>query len=187
LGLAICQELAVAMGGRIGIDSRPGQGARFTVELPLPWALSAAGMARDAGAEPRTPLPPLRILLVEDDPTVADVIAGLLRTRGHDVVHVLHGLGALSEVAAGSFDVGLLDLDLPALDGIAIAGQLRAMGYELPLIAVTARSDAYAEQQVLAAGFDGFLRKPVTGDLLVDVIAQARAGRALHYGSSRGR
>ena len=187
LGLAICQELAVAMGGGIGIDSRPGQGARFTVELPLPWALSAAGMAREAGAEPRTPLPPLRILLVEDDPTVADVIAGLLRTRGHDVVHVLHGLGALSEVAAGSFDVGLLDLDLPALDGIAIAGQLRAMGYELPLIAVTARSDAYAEQQVLAAGFDGFLRKPVTGDLLVDVIAQARAGRALHYGSSRGR
>jgi CheY-like chemotaxis protein len=92
-------------------------------------------------------------------------------------VHALHGLAALSEVAAGDFDVGLLDLDLPALDGIAIAGQLRAMGYELPLVAVTARSDAYAEQQVLAAGFDGFLRKPVTGDLLVDAIAQARAVR----------
>jgi len=112
---------------------------------------------------------------------VADVIAGLLRTRGHDVVHVLHGLAALSEVAAGSFDVGLLDLDLPALDGIAIAGQLRAMGYELPLIAVTARSDAYAEQQVLAAGFNGFLRKPVTGDMLVDAIAQARAGKSSRY------
>ena len=117
-------------------------------------------------------LPPLRILLVEDDATVAEVIAGLLRGRGHDVVHVLHGLGALSEIATDGFDVGLLDLDLPALDGTAIARQLRTMGYELPLVAVTARSDAYAETQVPAAGFDGFLRKPVTGDMLVTAIAR---------------
>jgi CheY-like chemotaxis protein len=178
LGLAICQELAVAMGGRIEIDSRLGDGARFTVSLPLPWTVQPLGTPREAGHDTRTQLPPLRILLVEDDATVADVIAGLLRSRGHEVVHVLHGLAALSEVAAGRFDVGLLDLDLPALDGIAIAGQLRAMGYELPLIAVTARSDAYAEQQVLAAGFNGFLRKPVTGDMLIDAIVQARAGKS---------
>jgi len=177
LGLAICQELAVAMGGRIAIDSRPGHGARFTVQLPLPWSLHGSAVPVDAQDTARIALPPLRILLVEDDPTVAKVITGLLRARGHEVLHVLHGLAALSEVSAGRFDVGLLDLDLPALDGIAIAGQLRAMGYELPLIAVTARSDAYAEQQVLESGFDGFLRKPVTGDLLVDAIAKARALR----------
>ncbi|WP_457395471.1 response regulator, partial [Roseateles sp. P5_E1] len=155
----------------------PGQGARFSVVLPLPWTLRRGGAPSHAQDAARIQLPPLRILLVEDDPTVADVIAGLLRTRGHEVVHVLHGLAALAEVSAGPFDVGLLDLDLPALDGIAIAGQLRALGYELPLIAVTARSDAYDEQQVLESGFDGFLRKPVTGDLLVDAIATARAGR----------
>ncbi|WP_425533129.1 ATP-binding protein [Stenotrophomonas rhizophila] len=177
LGLAICQELAVAMGGRIDIDSRLGHGARFSVQLPLPWTLQQGNVASHASDAARIQLPPLRLLLVEDDPTVANVIAGLLQARGHEVVHVLHGLAALSEVAAGSFDVGLLDLDLPALDGIAIAGQLRAMGYELPLIAVTARSDAYAEQQVLEGGFDGFLRKPVTGDLLIEAIAQARALR----------
>ena len=177
LGLAICQELAVAMGGRIDIDSRLGHGARFSVQLPLPWTQQQGTVASHASDAARIQLPPLRLLLVEDDPTVADVIAGLLQARGHEVVHVLHGLAALSEVAAGRFDVGLLDLDLPALDGIAIAGQLRAMGYELPLIAVTARSDAYAEQQVLQGGFDGFLRKPVTGDLLIDAIAQARALR----------
>ena len=181
LGLAICQELAVAMGGRIDIDSRPGHGARFSVQLPLPWTQQRGDVAPHAPDSARIQLPPLRVLLVEDDQTVADVIAGLLRARGHEVVHVLHGLAALSEMAAGQFDVGLLDLDLPALDGIAIAGQLRAMGYELPLIAVTARSDAYAEQQVLEGGFDGFLRKPVTGDLLIDAIAKARALR--HTGS----
>ena len=180
LGLAICQELAVAMGGRILIDSRPGHGAVFTVALPLPWK-RALTPGDSAVAADRLQLPPLRILLVEDEQTVAEVIAGLLRSRGHDVVHVLHGLAALSEVAADGFDVGLLDLDLPALDGIAIAGQLRAMGYELPLIAVTARSDAYAEQQVLAAGFDGFLRKPVTGDMLIEAIALARASKRVSH------
>jgi CheY-like chemotaxis protein len=176
LGLAICQELAVAMGGRIDVDSQPGRGARFAVRLPLPWSRQQASSPGEA-ASPM--LPALRILLVEDDATVAEVIAGLLRSRGHEVVHVLHGLGALSEISTEGFDVGLLDLDLPALDGTAIARQLRAMGYELPLVAVTARSDAYAEAQVLAAGFDGFLRKPVTGDLLVAAIAQARSKRQI--------
>ena len=177
LGLAICQELAVAMGGHIDVDSQLGKGARFRVHVPLPWTRQAASPQSEAAAVPV--LPALRILLVEDDVTVADVIAGLLRARGHQVVHVLHGLGALSEIATDGFDVGLLDLDLPALDGTAIARQLRAMGYELPLVAVTARSDAYAETQVLAAGFDGFLRKPVTGDLLVSAILQARSKRQI--------
>ncbi len=175
LGLAICQELAVAMGGRIDVESQLGRGARFRVWVPLPWTRQAASAQGEVSTVPV--LPALRILLVEDDVTVAEVIAGLLRARGHQVVHVLHGLGALSEIATDGFDVGLLDLDLPALDGTAIARQLRAMGYELPLVAVTARSDAYAETQVLAAGFDGFLRKPVTGDLLVSAIQQARAKR----------
>ena len=180
LGLAICQELAVAMGGRIDVDSQLGRGARFRVRLPLPWTRQAPVPAPAGEASTVVPvLPALRILLVEDDATVADVIAGLLRARGHHVVHVLHGLGALAEIATGGFDVGLLDLDLPALDGTAIARQLRAMGYELPLVAVTARSDAYAETQVLAAGFDGFLRKPVTGDMLVSAIAHARNKRQL--------
>ncbi len=171
LGLAICQELAVAMGGQIRIDSRLGAGARFIVELPLPWRpVDADGPARATGEGPEGSL---RILLVEDDPTVADVIAGLLRARGHQVVHALHGLAALGEVAAGGFDIGLLDLDLPALDGLALARQLRGLGHGFPLVAVTARSDATAEQQARAAGFDGFLRKPVSGEMLVAAIAAA--------------
>ncbi len=178
LGLAICQELAMAMGGHIRIDSRPGAGARFIVELPLRWQLSGATVAAEAACRPG-PARALQILLVEDDPTVAEVMIGLLSARGHRVTHAAHGLSALSDVAAIEFDIGLLDLDLPALDGLALARQLRGMGHDFPLVAVTARSDANAEEQVRAAGFEGFLRKPVTGDLLVAAIAAAWRERPL--------
>src|SRR5690606_38632208 len=127
LGLAICQELADAMGGRIEVDSAPGQGTRFSVVLPLPAAQApAATPARgDTGGRATGPL---QLLLVEDDPTVAEVVAGLLRAQGHDVVHAAHGLAALSEAAAHGFDLALLDLDLPGLDGFDLARQLRTGG-----------------------------------------------------------
>src|SRR5690606_38482281 len=160
LGLAICRELADAMGGRIDVDSAPGQGTRFNVDLPLPAAEPATPARADA-----TPVAsgPLQLLLVEDDPTVAEVITGLLRAQGHAVVHAAHGLAALTEAAGRRFDLGLLDLDLPGIDGFALARQLRATGFDRPLLAVTARADPDAEPQAAAAGFDAFLRKPVTG------------------------
>jgi signal transduction histidine kinase/CheY-like chemotaxis protein/streptogramin lyase len=173
LGLAICRELSLAMNGRITVDSEPGKGSRFTVELPIPWKAQSveqvAGADSPAGAGRQ--LPALRILLVEDDPTVAEVIIGLLSGAGHQVAHAAHGLAALTEVASAPVDVAMLDLDLPGLDGLALAQQLRVLGYEMPLIAVTARSDAEAESQAMMAGFDGFLRKPVTTDMLLEMIA----------------
>ncbi len=174
LGLAICQELAMAMDGRIGVDSAPGRGTRFSVDLP---ALRAPADAQAAAATDATPVPPARpvgaldILLVEDDTTVADVVAGLLRARGHRVVHAPHGLAALTEIAATTFDVAFLDLDLPGLDGMALAQQMRQRGVDTPLVALTARTDAEAEPHARAAGFDDFVRKPVTGDMLAAVIA----------------
>ncbi|MDR6673926.1 ATP-binding protein [Xanthomonas sp. 1678] len=187
LGLAISQELATAMGGRIQVDSRLGHGARFRVTLPLRW--------RPQPAEAAVPLPlpvvaqaqaPLRILLVEDEPTVAQVMAELLQGRGHHVVCAAHGLEALTELTQASFDLGLLDLDLPALDGLALARQLRAFGYEFPLIAVTARSDGEAEAAAKAAGFACFVRKPVTGDMLAEAIRAAMEVEAGTRGSGPG-
>src|SRR3546814_13008938 len=90
---------------------------------------------------------PLQLLLVEDDPTVAEVVTGLLRAQGHAVVHAAHGLAALSETAAPSFDLALLDLDLPGLDGFALARQLRTSGLTAPPLAVTARANPDAEPQ----------------------------------------
>ena len=172
LGLAICQELTVAMKGSIRVSSRLGVGTQFTVDLPLP--IDHSGARLPTGRVQALAAEPLHILLVEDDPTVAEVISGLLIGRGHRVVHAMHGLAALSEVVDGGFDVALLDLDLPGLDGFALALQLRKLGHRFPLLAVTARADSAAETQAQAAGFDGFLRKPVTTDLLLEAIAAAR-------------
>ncbi|HZF98896.1 MAG TPA: ATP-binding protein, partial [Pseudoxanthomonas sp.] len=173
LGLAICQELAGAMGGRIEVESAPGAGARFIVSLPLPRAEPLSTEAPAAtGAEPSA-VPSLHILLVEDDATVAEVIAGLLRARTHHVRHAVHGLAALTAIAEHRFDIALLDLDLPGLDGLALARQMRQLGFSAPLVAVTARADPEAEAEALEAGFTGFLRKPVTGQLLADAVANA--------------
>ena len=142
LGLAICQELAAEMEGRIQVDSTPGEGTRFVVELPLPHAeLPGRGQPPSAAQ-----VPGVRVLLVEDDPTVAEVITGLLAGQGCTPTRVGHGLAALAEAQRGGFDLALLDLDLPGIDGIALAMQLRAQGWDRPLVALTARSQAPAAQ-----------------------------------------
>ncbi|KHL52851.1 hybrid sensor histidine kinase/response regulator [Xanthomonas cannabis] len=176
LGLAICRELAAAMCGAVSVSSELGQGACFVVELPLGWvAALPMATAASARAVPASEQAPLHLLLVEDDPTVAQVMIGLLQTRGHQVTHVLHGLAALAEVSTRSFDAGLCDLDLPGIDGAALVAQLRARGVRFPIVAVTARADADAEPQAMAAGCNGFLRKPVTGELLATALARALA------------
>ncbi|PNS07440.1 hybrid sensor histidine kinase/response regulator [Solilutibacter silvestris] len=165
LGLAISQELASAMGGAIAIDSAPGAGARFRVTLPLPRADGVPLPDVRAATEPSSQRQ-LRLLMVEDDLVIAEVLAGMLQAQGHHVVHAPHGLAALTEAASGSFDAALLDLDLPGMDGFDLARTLRGNGFDGRLLAVTARADAEAETLARSAGFDSFLRKPVTGSLL---------------------
>jgi ligand-binding sensor domain-containing protein/signal transduction histidine kinase/CheY-like chemotaxis protein len=172
LGLAICRELATAMGGSIDVDSRPGAGSTFRVDLPLVSVEAAAhathAAVAEAGAQPRRGY---AILLVEDDALVAEVVQGQLQARGHAVTRAAHALDALAAMQATTYDLALLDLDLPGIDGIELAGLLRSLGHRLPLLALTARTDPHAEPMALAAGMDGFLRKPVEGERLVRAIA----------------
>ena len=130
-----------------------------------------------AEAASAQPAKALSLLLVEDDITVAEVVAGLLRTQGHEVRHAPHGLAALAEVASMRFDAALLDLDLPGMDGFTLARQLRLGGFDGPLLAVTARADAEAEPKSRQAGFDAFLRKPVTAEMLASGLRQAFVAR----------
>jgi signal transduction histidine kinase/ligand-binding sensor domain-containing protein/ActR/RegA family two-component response regulator len=171
LGLAICRELVDTMGGSIELESRVGHGSTFRVRLPLiePAASTADGPVKPfvAGI--------YRLLLVEDDTIAAAVIRGLLERQGHTVVHVGNGLAALAEVAHASFDAALLDLDLPGVDGFQTARLIRqreGVDQHLPIVAVTARTGSQDEARARAAGMDGFLQKPLTGEQLGVAIAR---------------
>ncbi|HET7359372.1 MAG TPA: ATP-binding protein [Rhodanobacteraceae bacterium] len=163
LGLAICRELVALMGGRIGLQSGVAQGSVFEVWLPL--------RETHDGLPPAPAAPPAstrawRLLLVEDDATVAEVIRGLLEAQGHRVVHAPHGLAALAELERQAFDALLLDLDLPGIDGFRLAqmlGEREEDGRHTPIIAITAHAGGDEEVRAHAAGMDGFLRKPLTG------------------------
>lgn len=166
LGLAIARELVALMHGRIELHSEVGVGSTFRVHLPLPECTPVA--PRQAPAVATSSGDSKRVLLVEDDDVAAEVLAGLLQAQGHHVTRAPHALAALAEVDAAreGFDMILLDLDLPGMDGCTLAGMLRARGLEIPMLAVTASSRGDEEQRIRAAGMDGLLRKPVLPEAL---------------------
>jgi signal transduction histidine kinase/CheY-like chemotaxis protein/streptogramin lyase len=173
LGLAICAELAQAMGGGIELDDAPGAGACVRVVLPLPPCAPvlpdtpAGGYATQSG---------LDLLLVEDDPLAAETLCALLTASGHRPRHAGHALAALAELEQGPVQVALLDLDLPGLDGLQLAELLRRRHPELVLLAVSARSAPGTEQAVHEAGFAALLRKPVTAARLDAALRALRPG-----------
>lgn len=169
LGLTIARELVALMHGRIELHSEVGVGSTFRVHLPLtecaPPAPRQAPVATSTGDSKR-------VLLVEDDDVAAEVLAGLLQAQGHHVTRAPHALAALAEVDAvrEGFDMILLDLDLPGMDGCTLAGMLRARGLEVPMLAVTASSRGDEEQRIRAAGMDALLRKPVLPEVLSEAM-----------------
>lgn len=172
LGLAIVHQLAQTMGGRVGLQSTPGVGSFFSVQLPLaPVAAAvdepgaAAVLAPSAAAPFAADSPqPLRdrvVLLVEDDATTREVVAAMLgglgaTVRGADqAMHALHHADAAVALIVS-------DLDLPGIGGLQLLPLLRSRcGRRVPAIAITARSEANTEADARTAGFDGFLRKPL--------------------------
>ncbi|MEO7066286.1 MAG: ATP-binding protein [Rhodanobacter sp.] len=173
LGLAICRELVSVMGGSIELESRLGHGSAFHVRLPLLEPPAATVLPPHADDDAT-----YHLLLVEDDAIVAAVVRGLLERGGHQVCHVSNGLAALSELAQASFTAVLLDLDLPGVDGFQIARLIRqreVAGRRLPIIAVTARSGENDAVRARAAGMDGFLRKPLSGEQLISALKRVIA------------
>ncbi|MNX05574.1 Autoinducer 2 sensor kinase/phosphatase LuxQ [compost metagenome] len=177
LGLAISRELAQAMGGEITVESRPGHGTRFQVWLPLPAAPAPGMSAVPACGHAHAPAPPLRrpVLLVWQGDT-AEVIAALLEAQGLEVACVDPADAALA--AAPDTPWALLVADPDQRVGAEPIGMLLPRRWPgVPRLALTARADAAAERDALAAGFSVFLRLPLARARLSAALAQCWAAR----------
>lgn len=176
LGLSISRQLARLMGGDLTAVSREGGGSRFT----FTFVGDPAGPRVGEEPAPRQVRPPdlrgVRVLLAEDQPDLALVVRRQLERVGCEVVHAPDGEQALAAFDAAHPDVVLLDLQMPVLDGLEVARELRRRGWAGPVVALTANALERDRERCLASGFDDFATKPLAADdlrRLVERHAQA--------------
>ena len=176
LGLAICRDLATRMGGKVDVESTPGVGSTFRVWLPLPPSEAAPATA----PEPEN-LPALRILVADDNPINPAVARAILEAAGAVVETASDGSVALERLRTEVFDVVLMDVHMPMMDGIEAVGRIRdaqAGRADIPVIALTADAMPGEEARLRALGFDALQHKPVQPAALIEAICDAITARA---------
>ncbi|HEY8975893.1 MAG TPA: ATP-binding protein [Burkholderiaceae bacterium] len=179
LGLAITREIVQLMGGSIATASTPGVGSRFTVTIPtrrVERGAPAPDAARSDEARPARPA--LRLLVAEDNDVNQILINALLTRMGHRVHLVANGRLAVEAVRRGDYDLVLMDLQMPEMDGMEATQAIRALGgafASLPVIAMTANAFDEDRQACLAAGMDDYVAKPIDVAHLAEAIARCTA------------
>jgi CheY-like chemotaxis protein len=181
LGLTISWQLVSLMGGQIQVESTPGRGSAFYFSITVP--LAAAPIAIKPTAKPAAPVVnarPLRVLVAEDNLVNRRLAEHLLRQRGHQPLMVVNGREAVDALARTSFDLVLMDLQMPEMDGFeataAIRARERGTGARTPIVALTAHAMEGDRQRCLDADMDGYVSKPIDAtDLfaVIDKVSQA--------------
>jgi CheY-like chemotaxis protein len=178
LGLSIASELIHAMGGSHTVRSELGQGSTFSFTVPLlcdahsgssqrllpkPAITRRAAENGESFEAEDAPCPPLNVLLAEDTPTNQMLVVHALEKRGHHVQVAGDGRTAVDQVATGSYDIVLMDLQMPEMDGFQATAAIRGLPDvgRVPIIALTAHAMVGDRERCLAAGMDGYLAKPL--------------------------
>ena len=177
LGLAICRQLVGLMGGTIGAVGRPGRGSTFTVELPWPTAQLEPATPLDEEATPAG----LKVLVAEDNPTNRKVAELMLAAVGADTLCVENGKLAVEAVRDDDYDIALMDLQMPVMDGLEAIRTIRreeaASGRpRLPIVVVSANVAPEHLAASAAAGADAHVGKPIRPEELFGAIAGAVSG-----------
>jgi len=176
LGLAICKKLVALMDGRIGVDSTPAAGSRFWIELPLRGATAASAPQHQAipetGAADSTAL---NVLVAEDNLVNQKVVKTILTALGHRATIAANGREAIRLLELGAYDVVLMDLHMPEMDGLAATRAIRARADHLaatPIIGLTASAMGQDREECFAAGMNDFVTKPIKIDTLAQSLCE---------------
>ena len=191
LGLSICSELAALLDGSIKVESHPAQGSCFTLLIPLALAAPAQEGAHRVVAPPAAGLGGLRVLVAEDNPTNRLVLQHLLTCMGDiRVTMVDNGAAALEAYEREAWDLVLMDINMPILDGVSATAEIRcreaAHGrLRTPILALTANAMAHQVAEYLGVGLDGVVAKPVDAVALINEIMRVLANGETEH--QRGR
>ena len=188
LGLGICRRIVDAMGGQICVTSRLAHGSCFTVRLALPQA-SRGAASREGRADGHAPAPfpaagtatrrPVRVLVVEDNETNRFAAREMLRRHGCEVSEAHDGLAGLARAEREPFDLILMDISMPRLDGLQAARRIRSgdgASREVPIVALTAHALPEERQRVREAGMQDLLIKPLRQSRLECLLRRLHAG-----------
>jgi PAS domain S-box-containing protein len=186
LGLAISRKLARALGGDLTASSQPGVGTTMiftfgTGALEGVRMLETAELAQAAQADApqrrtRWKIPSARVLVVDDGAENRELLSLVLAENGLWIDEAENGQVALDKMAAGSYDLVLMDMQMPVLDGFGATRELRRRGVTVPIVALTANAMKGFEEEVLQAGCTAYLTKPVDIDAVLQQVAQLLGG-----------